>query len=237
MKPFSGFPPKMQFTQVPNVFFSRLLPQINDIAELKTTLYILAVLYRQKGYPRFTSFNELAGDSGLMTSLKESAEAADETLRRALKMATERGGILHLVLEKDGQKQDVYLLNDESGRKVAEEIKRGQLELPGLKPARESLAQAEEPPNVFTVYEENIGMLTPMIADELKEAENLYPASWIAEAIKEAVSQNKRSWRYIARILERWQAEGKGSGAHQRDYQKEDPDKYIKGKYGHMVKR
>jgi len=35
MKQFNGFPTKMQFTSIPNVFFSSLLPQIDDIAELK----------------------------------------------------------------------------------------------------------------------------------------------------------------------------------------------------------
>jgi DnaD/phage-associated family protein len=76
-----------------------------------------------------------------------------------------------------------------------------------------------------------------MIAEELKEAEKLYPADWINDAIKEAVSLNKRNWRYIARILERWSSEGKDSGAHKQDFKKTDPDKYIKGKYGHMVRR
>ncbi len=95
---------------------------------------------------------------------------------------------------------------------------------------------AEEQPDIFTLYEENIGMLTPLIADELREAEKLYPENWIKDAIKEAVSLNKRNIRYIVRILEHWLAEGKGDGTHRR-YSKTDPDKYIKGKYGHMVQR
>jgi len=41
MKQFTGFPAKMQFTPLPNFFFSTLLPQISDIAELKTTLHLL----------------------------------------------------------------------------------------------------------------------------------------------------------------------------------------------------
>ena len=42
-------------------------------------------------------------------------------------------------------------------------------------------------------------MLTPMIADELREAEKLYPPDWIRDAIKEAVIHNKRKSEYIAR--------------------------------------
>ena len=79
-------------------------------------------------------------------------------------------------------------------------------------------------------------MLTPMIAEELREAEKLYPENWIRDAVKEAVSLNKRSWRYIARILERWSAEGKSDGTHQR-YSKTDPDRYVKQRYGHVVQR
>jgi hypothetical protein len=72
----------------------------------------------------------------------------------------------------------------------------------------------------------------------LREAERLYPETWIKDAIKEAVALNKRSWRYIAAILERWSTEGKGNGTYQRhSAQKTDPDKYIKGKYGHIVRR
>ena len=91
--------------------------------------------------------------------------------------------------------------------------------------------------NIFTLYEQNVGIITPLIAEELKEAERVYPPGWIEEAFREAVDLNKRSWRYIARILERWASEGKDSGEHKRNIKKDDPDKYIKGKYGHLVQR
>jgi hypothetical protein len=76
-----------------------------------------------------------------------------------------------------------------------------------------------------------------MIAEELGDIERLYPAGWIREAFKEAVLRNKRNIRYIAKILERWSTEGKGDGTYQRDFKKAGPDKYIKQKYGHMVRR
>ena len=95
----------------------------------------------------------------------------------------------------------------------------------------------EETSDIFALYEQNIGMLTPMIADELKEIEKLYPGNWIADAFKEAVLYNKRNIRYISKILENWVAEGRSDGTHQRHPKKTDPDKYVKGKYGHMVQR
>jgi DnaD/phage-associated family protein len=237
MKQFTGFPAKMQFTPVPNFFFSTLLPQINDIAELKTTLHILGILYRKRGYPRFVTYGELSSNTSLTRSLKEAAKSPDEALRQALEMATRRGTFLHIALDRDGVPEDVYFLNTDADRQIVAKIQNGGLSLPGLKIRGGGAIPTEEQPDIFTLYEQNIGMLTPMIADELREAEKLYPVAWIKDAIKEAVSLNKRNWRYIARILERWSSEGKDSGAYKRDFKKTEPDKYIKGKYGHMVQR
>jgi DNA replication protein len=144
-------------------------------------------------------------------SCRLSAELGEETLRQALDSAVEHAALLHSTLNINGMLEDVYSLTVDS----------------------------RQPPtiNVFALYEQNIGMITPMIAEELKEAEKLYPPQWIEEAFKEAVTLNKRSWRYIARILERWTSEGKDSGEYRRDIKKDGPDKYIKGRYGHLVKR
>ena len=139
------------------------------------------------------------------------ATMGEKTLRQALNSAVEHGTLLHSTLNINGVLEDVYSLTDDS----------------------------HQPPavNIFALYEQNIGMITPMIAEELKEAEKFYPPQWIEEAFKEAVTLNKRSWKYIARILERWASEGKDSGEHRRDIKKDGPDKYIKGRYGHLVKR
>jgi len=237
MQEFTGFPARMQFTPVPNLFFSRLLPQINDMAELKTSLHILETLYHKRSYPRFATYGELLANKSLMSSLSQIAKPADEVLRNALGMATKRGTILHVALDKDGKDEDIYFLNTEADKQAMAKIKSGELRLPGLKAEKQAYIETEEPPDIYTLYEQNIGMLTPMIAEELREAENLYPEIWIRDAIKEAVNQNKRKWRYIAAILERWATEGRGDGTYQRDFKKTDPNKYIKGKYGHMVRR
>lgn len=237
MKQFSGFPAKMQFTPMPNVFFSALLPQIDDIAELKTTLHVFQALYGKRGYPRFVTLSELLANKSLISSLKGEASPPDEVLRHGLEMATKRGTIIHLALDRDGKPEDIYLLNTESDRQIMAKIQNGELNLSGLKAREPAVIDTEEPPDIFTLYEQNIGMLTPMIADELRDAEQLYPQTWIREAIKEAVSHNKRNWKYIAKILENWSTEGKDDGTYRGDSKKTDPDKYIKGKYGHMVRR
>ncbi|MES0278625.1 MAG: DnaD domain protein [Dehalococcoidales bacterium] len=233
MTPFDGFPARMQFTRIPNVFFSRLLPQIDDIAELKVTLFVLARLYTKKGHPRFVSLAELADDPALGESL---GKAAPAVLGKALEAAAMRGTFLHLALDRDGQRYDIYLLNTAAERQAIADIQSGRTELPGLKARPITEGPAVEVPDIFSLYEENIGLLTPMVAEELKELEILYPPSWFKEAVKEAVSLNKRSLRYIIRILESWAREGKGRGTHKPDSEK-GKDKYADQKFGHIVRR
>ena len=236
MSRFDGFPPRMAFTSVPNVFFSRLLPEIDDLDELKVTLHVIAGLYGKKGLPRFITRVELLASPAVVTGLAAGDEGAEGSLDAALDKAVARGILLRLEQETEGKSVDVYLLNDDAGRRTVERVKSGELSL-GLRLKEPLPASGEAPPDIFTAYEQNIGMLTPMIADELRDAEQRYPAGWIRDAIKEAVVHNKRNMRYIMKILETWQVEGKSDGTYQRDSEKADPDRYVKGKYGHMVRR
>lgn len=236
MKQFSGFPARMQFTAIPNLFFSTLLPQIDDVAELRVVLHFFELLYRKRGYPRFVTYHELLGHKSLMSSLKKTEKPPEVILRQALEMAIRREIILHLPLERDGATEDIYFLNTEAQRQVVARIQSGEIKLSGFKAGTPPTVEPEPPPDIFTLYEQNIGMLTPLIADELREAIKLYPEVWIRDAIEEAVTLNKRSWRYISRILENWSAEGKTSGTYNRDSKKTAPDKYIKGKYQRLVR-
>ncbi len=236
MSQSSGFPARMDFTPVPNYFFSAVLPHISDIEELKVTLHVMAALYRKRGYPRFVTFRELLGNVSLMSGWKGGAGPAEQGLRRALEMAVRRGTFIRVVLEGEGASEDAYLLNTAADRQAVAKIESGELKIGGFTATRPAQIEAEQAPDIFAVYEQNIGMLTPLIADELREAEKLYPAGWIRDAIKEAVELNKRSIRYIMRILERWAAEGKSDGAHQR-VSKKGPDKYVRQKYGDIIRR
>ena len=117
-----------------------------------------------------------------------------------------------------GAGRRLYALNTEADRRAIGEL----LGDGGLAETEEDepLASARERPNVFALYEDNIGMLSPMISEELKEAEQSYPEAWFEDAIKEAVANNKRSWRYVAAILDRWEREGRSDGGSGR-YPKE----------------
>jgi len=71
---------------------------------------------------------------------------------------------------------------------------------------------ADRRPNIFTIYEQNIGPLTSMLGDQLKDIDTAYPKEWFADAVAVAVENNKRNLGYILAILRRWKAEGKDSG-------------------------
>ena len=77
----------------------------------------------------------------------------------------------------------------------------------------------EERPGVFRVYEENIGTITPIIGEKLLAAADLYPADWIEDAIREATELNRRNWRYIERVLEAWQLEGRDEVIGRRSFE------------------
>ncbi len=225
----------MCFTPLPNLFFSHLLPQIDDLIELKVLLHIFWILYQKRGYPKFVTFGELAADKTLMGGIDEATQPT-EALHHALKMAADQGILLYLVVDKGGRRQELYFINTEASRQAVAKLESGALSLDGALPQEQPQPTGDRP-DIFTLYEQNIGLVTPLVGEELKEAERLYPSSWIEQAFREAVSLNKRNWRYIRRILERWSTEGKENGEPGRNStQKAGPSRYLKGKYGHLVK-
>jgi DNA replication protein len=238
-KYFSGFPANSEVVPIPKLFFNLLLPVINDIAELKTILYIFNILSTRRGYPRFISYEELSNDKNLKGIIApDNVGSFEKALQSALSQAVNHAILLQYKLEEENKLEDIYLINGDSERKAIDKIINGEMKVVDFNIVKPIEEQPETIANIFSLYEENIGILTPIIAEQLHEAEKEYPSDWIKDAFKEAVTSNKRNWKYIARILERWAVEGKDNGKIGRNNKKEtDPDRYVKGKYGHMVNR
>ena len=232
-KPFEGFPAGARAVAIPSLFFTALLPQIDDPAELVVTVYFFFAQARKKGQPRFLTYAELAADASLAAALGSLAEGG---LRRGLNGAVERGTLLRLAVERDGRAEELFFLNTPAGRRALEAIKAGRIKLGHVPP---DIATGREPlPSIFALYEENIGTIGPLIADELKDAEARYPGEWVEAAFREAVSLNKRSWSYIAAILRRWEAEGPDYEKAGRDTEgDEGRRRSLAGRYGHLVRR
>lgn len=201
MQPFNGFPSRPSQLRVPSTFFSELLPSIDHLAELKVTLYCFWAVNRQDGKYRYVRLSEALSDELLMAGLE-----SEVALRDGFERAVARGTLLHVELDFYGQAEQLYFFNSPIGRQAVEAIKEGRWIPDGM---QRPIHLIIERPNIFVIYENNIGAITPMIADELQAAEDDYPAEWIVDAIEIAVKANKRSWRYIQSILNRWTTEGK----------------------------
>jgi len=229
---FSGFPTgKSRMIKVPAAFFSELLPAIDDLAELKVTLYFFWALYQQEEEYRYVLLREVLSDARFLHGIDPDPDRASEQVKAALERAVERGTLLRTTVDGVDGEETLYLMNTPRGRAALQAIQTGQFEV-GSREA--PVVLLGEPTNLFTLYEQNIGPLTPLIGDILRQAERDYPLAWIKEAIQIAVEQNKRSWKYIEAILRRWQAEGKDSGTTKQPTQA-DRYRYIQGKYADHV--
>lgn len=210
MERFKGFPAgELKFTSVPDLFFARLLPQIDSLAELKVTLHFLWVHYRQA--KQAISKNELLTDETLAQSLALVDEDVERALTNGLNRAVERGTLLYVQIENEEGLHDLYFLNSERGRQAHEKIEAGEIGVVAVSGLE--IAPPAKRPNIFELYEDNIGLISPILADELKDAENTYPPEWIEDAFKIAVENNVRKWSYIRAVLERMATAGRHDGS------------------------
>jgi DnaD/phage-associated family protein len=146
-------------------------------------------------------------------------------LEDALQRAVARGSLLKAELPGENGSQAYYFLNSPRGRTAVDAIARGAWQPSG--DPQQPIALDLERPNIYRLYEENIGPLTAMIAENLKDAEKTYPNDWIEEAVRIAVENNVRRWSYIQAILRSWQEEGRDE--QNRGNTQEDRQRYIKG--------
>lgn len=209
MDKFTGFPAgELRFTSVPDLFFARLLPQIDSLVELKVTLHFFWVHYRQAR--QVISRSELLTDETLVRSLALIDEDVESALIQGLGRAVERGTLLYAQVEDEAGRHDLYFLNSERGRHAHTKVLAGEMGVVAVSGVE--IAPPTKRPNIFELYEANIGLLSPIIVDELKDAEATYPPIWIEDAFRIAVENNVRKWSYIRAILERMATAGREDG-------------------------
>ncbi len=218
--PFAGFPAGAQAVPLPAAIFTTLIPAMDDVAELVVTMYAAAAVQRLRRFPRLLEVDALRSERPLIETLARllPTEEVDATFSRGLAASVERGALLRVEVRDGGRGRDFVTLNTPADRRAVERLRLGAASgLPA--PARAATAGSPQPrgaPNVYALYESTVGPVTPQIAEELTEAEGLYPLAWIEDAFREAAELNKRSWRYVKRILERWHNEGRDDEAIER---------------------
>ena len=224
---FKGFEEgKKRFTGIPDQFFSEILPNIQDLNELKLVLYLLWSANTEGDYGIRFTLDEILADKKFTQGLDDPEHNLEMVLEKSLRLSVQ-----HNILVEVKKNHNHFFLNTPRGRAAALAFNQHSSE-DESSPVKATLDVIK--PNIFQLYEENIGPLTPLIADMLKDAQDTYPAEWIDEAIQIAVKNNVRRWKYVESILKRWQEEGR-NGTDRRDA-KEDYERYLKGEYGDIGK-
>jgi len=228
---FEGFPEgKVDFARIPEPFFSQLLPQIDHLGELKVTIYALWRLGRMAGDFRYLREADFLADERFMQGIGDAVDDAESSLRESLHRATERGSLLAASVELGGEETILYFFNTPKGRAAVEAIQKGEWR---YRPdERVAVELAPERPNIFQLYEQNIGPITPILAEALADAEDEYPQNWIEEAFRIAVERNVRHWRYVEAILRRWQEKGYDVREDRQDTEEDVPEdfrRYTRG--------
>jgi DNA replication protein len=231
MKRFQGFPSgKTRLVPIPSAFFTEILPEVEDVNTLKIMLHVFRALDGQDGPVRFLRKKDLLADETLLNSLVAPDDGKKSALESALTTVVKLGFLLGDG-EEDGTAPEIFFLNSARGRDALAAFKSGKWTPADWEGSTMPLPPAW--PGIFKLYEENIGPITPMVADMLQEAETLYPPSAIQFAFEEAVKRNARNWKYIDAILRKWQEKG-SHGQNSRDPEK-DRRKYIEGEYAEFI--
>lgn len=219
-----------QMTSIPSEFFVSLLPLIDDVYELKVTLFAIWFLEQLENRIKFFRYQNFLSDEAFLAGMGKNRDEAIKNLDHGLQLALDRNTLLKGNDDTDPQGDAIYFINTPRGRAAHKGWLAGswQVEdqpLPARLPQR---------PNIFKLYEANIGPLTPMIAETLQDAEVMYPISWIEQAIRIAVENNVRRWRYVEAILSSWKERGRDE-KDRRDTQ-EDAKKFLDGEFGQFFK-
>jgi len=212
---------------LPAHFVEHVLPHITSIVELKVTLHVFALVTRQSVRPRRVSWDMLCDDAVLMQSLQVTSVHARprDLLAEGLSAAVQRGTLLHVVrADAHGRAVNWYLVRTAANEAWATR--------------HNGVLDSTEPtplPTVIAVYEQHIGVVSPMILAEIQQAQRRYPDAWIVDAIHEAVVANAHSWRYVAKILARWGRDGREQVS--PESATIDAQRYTDGTYGDLFRR
>jgi DnaD/phage-associated family protein len=217
---FTGFPDgKQRLVPLPEAFFTGVLPLIKEFTELKTALYAFYRLDQLEGAFRYLLAEDFLEDQRWLNTLGATPRQAEVNLRLALDHLVGLGFFLRAEVSGEDGEQALYFLNSAKGRAAIQAIDAGEWQPSG--DARRPVDVRGDIPNIYRLYEDNIGAITPLIAEELREAETTYPAEWIQDAMRIAVENNARSWRYVRAILERWKEKGRDERKNRRDTEKD----------------
>ena len=211
---------KHEFTiSISSEVLEKSIKNLNNINEIKIFLRIIHLIYKKQNLNTETfelSFDEISNDPVTLKLLGPNSLTKDQITKKLKE-------ICDVLIMKDFINQKIYT-NKVTG------ITKTVFHMETFEKTNDPVISENNPKNIFELYEDNVGMLNPMIVDELIQAENKFPFNWIVDAVKESITRNKRNWKYIHTILETWDREGKNNGRTLGNSEKTGYGEYFKRK-------
>ena len=210
--PTTLFKTGQKMIPVPAQLFTEILPRLHNESQLRATLYTWYAIASKGSGQRYVYLSQLLTDPVLLSWFTHLG--GKNGIRHGLDLSCKEGVFLQLRIDEDDK---ILAPNDESGARLITDLK---ADLKSESVAHHNQSRGSNPEtdyektvvsNVIEKYENEIGMLTPVIADMIAIAEQTYPTTWILEALDIAAQSNARSWKYVTAILARWKNEGKNN--------------------------
>jgi DNA replication protein len=200
---FKGFSGKTGNIQIPPEFFNAVLPELKDLDEIRLVLILFWYLQTRDENAGYILLEDFLTEP----LVKSVFETDEKTFEMRLRTALGKAVSDHLVLLGKKEDREFLFINSPRGAALRKGLQSGEWQPDAVSGG--TLPLPENRPNIFTLYEQNIGLITPLMAETLTEAEKTYPPEWIEDAVKIAVERNARNWRFIDAILRSWKEKGR----------------------------
>ena len=193
--PGGGFPAGVAFTPVPSPLLGELLERLDNVDELRIVLRAIWLLSKKPASARFATTEELCGDSTVAVMLGAYGDELAVKVAKGLDAATGKGIFLRI----EGEGGSAFALNTEPMRR--------QRDQGNLRPAAHRSEPVAAPKfdvgsdAVAAAYEENIGIITPVVGEKLRDLLNNYEEKEVLGAIAAAALKGARSMRFIEVVL------------------------------------
>lgn len=201
---------------LPGLYLDELIERVDDVAELKLALRIAGLAAEAGG---LVVPVDRVRDPAIARAILGggSPRPTEERLMVALARAVADGVVVRVTVREPRGPVTWVGPATPAAREFVDRLRAGAPDAEAAIGMSPDAGLAVDRPNVFALYEHLIGPLTPLVADELRDAERMYPSQWIEDAMASAVDYNRRNWRYVRAILRGWEEAGAPNAAPRRD--------------------
>jgi DnaD/phage-associated family protein len=231
---FEGFASASTATAIPNLFFSRVLPELSGPDAVLAFLWLTKVTQAMKGTVRCATADDIWVEDGA-PAVFEALGSGRPGLDAGLDECAAKKALAVLDMAGAGGPSRHFFVNNPESRRTIARIRAGELQVrPSAIPSEREPAPSA--PTIFKLYEEHFGTITPFVGDRLLEVARTYPELWVEEAVREAALTQAKNWRYVERVLERWTREGRTHETPGRNSLEEQKQRFLGGRYGHIAR-